>query len=52
PLTRFPRLQRWFTAMQQLDAYEANSSGLEKLRQTMEAIGNFQFPSSAKEVES
>ncbi|KAH8254156.1 hypothetical protein KR032_008706 [Drosophila birchii] len=52
PLTRFPRLQRWFTAMQQLDAYEANSSGLEKLRQTMEAIGNFQFPSTAKEVES
>ncbi|XP_020801914.1 glutathione S-transferase E14 [Drosophila serrata] len=52
PLTRFPRLQRWFTAMQQLDAYEANCSGLEKLRQTMEAIGNFQFPTSSSSLSS
>ncbi|KAH8245864.1 hypothetical protein KR038_006368 [Drosophila bunnanda] len=51
PLTRFPRLQRWFTAMQQLDAYEGNCTGLEKLRQTMEAIGNFQFPSFSPSVD-
>ncbi|XP_017040788.1 glutathione S-transferase E14 [Drosophila ficusphila] len=47
PLTQFPRLRRWFSTMQQLDAYEANCGGLEKLRQTMESIGGFQFPSSA-----
>ncbi|KMY93458.1 glutathione S-transferase E14 isoform X1 [Drosophila simulans] len=46
PLSQFPRLRRWFTAMQQLDAYEANCSGLAKLRQTMESVGSFQFPSS------
>ncbi|SPP73900.1 glutathione S-transferase E14 [Drosophila guanche] len=43
-LTRWPRLERWFAAMQQLDAYAANCRGLEKLRQTMERIGDFQFP--------
>nr|XP_017001142.2 glutathione S-transferase E14 [Drosophila takahashii] len=47
PLSQFPRLRRWFTAMQQLDAYEANCSGLEKLRRTMESVGSFQFPSSS-----
>lgn len=52
PLMRFPRLQRWFTAMQQLAAYkEANCSGLEKLRHTMEHIGKFQFPTTAAKVE-
>nr|6KEQ_AA Chain AA, Glutathione S-transferase E14 [Drosophila melanogaster]6KEQ_BA Chain BA, Glutathione S-transferase E14 [Drosophila melanogaster]6KER_AA Chain AA, Glutathione S-transferase E14 [Drosophila melanogaster]6KER_BA Chain BA, Glutathione S-transferase E14 [Drosophila melanogaster] len=50
PLSQFPRLRRWFTAMQQLDAYEANCSGLEKLRQTMESVGSFQFPSSSAVV--
>ncbi|XP_037713240.1 glutathione S-transferase E14 [Drosophila subpulchrella] len=45
PLSQFPRLRRWFTAMQQLAAYEANCSGLEKLRRTMETVGGFQFPS-------
>ncbi|XP_017077230.1 glutathione S-transferase E14 isoform X1 [Drosophila eugracilis] len=47
PLTQYPRLRRWFTAMRQLDAYEANCSGLEKLRQTMESVGSFQFPTSS-----
>lgn len=52
PPMRFPRLQRWFTAMQQLDAYkEANCSGLEKLRHTMEHIGKFQFPTTEAKVE-
>ncbi|KAH8284546.1 hypothetical protein KR018_004104 [Drosophila ironensis] len=44
PLTRFPHLRRWFTAMQQLEAYKVNCSGLEKLRNTIERIGKFQFP--------
>ncbi|KAH8401452.1 hypothetical protein KR009_005552 [Drosophila setifemur] len=51
PPTRFPRLRRWFTAMQKLDSYGANCSGLEKLRHTIEHIGKFQFPIPAQDEE-
>ncbi|XP_033251691.1 glutathione S-transferase E14-like [Drosophila miranda] len=40
-LSHWPRLERWFAAMQQLDAYAANCTGLEKLRQTIQRIGEF-----------
>ncbi|KAH8297475.1 hypothetical protein KR044_012736, partial [Drosophila immigrans] len=41
---RWPRLQRWFAKMQQLDAYDENRIGLEKLRQIVEQKGKFKFP--------
>ncbi|XP_064543398.1 glutathione S-transferase E14 isoform X2 [Drosophila montana] len=41
---RWPQLQRWFAAMQQLDAYEVNRLGVEKLRNIVEELGKFQFP--------
>ncbi|XP_060652102.1 glutathione S-transferase E14 isoform X1 [Drosophila nasuta] len=41
---RWPRLQRWFATMQQLDAYDENRIGLEKLRQIVEQMGKFEFP--------
>ncbi|EDW59917.1 glutathione S-transferase E14 isoform X1 [Drosophila virilis] len=41
---RWPQLQRWFATMQQLDAYEVNRLGVEKLRDIIEKLGKFQFP--------
>ncbi|KAH8407624.1 hypothetical protein KR222_008249, partial [Zaprionus bogoriensis] len=41
---RWPRLQRWFAAMQQADAYEVNRIGLEKLRGIVQQLGKFEFP--------
>ncbi|KAM8712932.1 hypothetical protein ACLKA7_013289 [Drosophila subpalustris] len=41
---RWPRLHRWFATMQQLDAYDVNRIGLEKLRQIVEQMGKFEFP--------
>ncbi|XP_001360129.2 glutathione S-transferase E14 isoform X1 [Drosophila pseudoobscura] len=49
-LSHWPRLERWFAAMQQLDAYAANCTGLEKLRQTIQRIGDFQFPACGLEI--
>ncbi|EDW01760.1 glutathione S-transferase E14 [Drosophila grimshawi] len=41
---RWPQLHRWFAIMQQLDAYELNLLGLEKLREIIEQLGKFHFP--------
>lgn len=41
---RWPQLQRWFATMQQLDAYEVNQRGVEKLRDIVQQLGKFEFP--------
>ncbi|XP_037957003.1 glutathione S-transferase E14 isoform X1 [Teleopsis dalmanni] len=43
---RWPRLLKWFQSMQALPEYEVNSIGLEKLRNVVEQMGKFKFPSS------
>ncbi|XP_030387143.1 glutathione S-transferase E14 [Scaptodrosophila lebanonensis] len=48
---RWPRLQIWFAAMQQLEAYEVNQTGLNKLRQVMEHVGKFKFPNPGNDKE-
>lgn len=44
--SRWPRLLRWFATMQQLDAYKENRIGLAKLREIVQKMGKFEFPST------